>query len=198
MPAGPTRTGWKTRGVRDRIETSSGLLLRPWCARDVTAVLNAFAEPVMRRQAARPVGSAADAERWLEEREASRAAGSSFAFAVVGADGAVLGNVQVAALDRTHGTGWVSYWTTAPARGRGAATGGLRALVPWAFRELGLFRLELGHRTDNPASCRVARAAGFAVEGLQRQKLAYDGVRYDVELHARPATDPEPAQRPRP
>ncbi|MGY3058429.1 hypothetical protein ACVWZD_002674 [Streptomyces sp. TE3672] len=36
------------------------------------------------------------------------------------------------------------------------------------------------------------------MEGLQRQKLAYDGVRYDVELHARPATDPEPAQRPRP
>jgi RimJ/RimL family protein N-acetyltransferase len=52
-----------------------------------------------------------------------------------------------------------------------------------------LFRLELGHRVNNPASCRVASRAGFAVEGLERQKLLYDGVRYDVELHARLATD---------
>ncbi|MFJ7220386.1 GNAT family N-acetyltransferase [Streptomyces sp. NPDC098090] len=54
----------------------------------------------------------------------------------------------------------------------------------------------MGHRTNNPASCKVARAAGFVVEGIQRQKLAYDGVRYDVELHARLATDPEPAPHP--
>jgi len=34
---------------------------------------------------------------------------------------------------------------------------------------------------------------GFIVEGLQRGKLRYDGQRYDVELHARLATDPGPA-----
>ncbi|MGX1850724.1 hypothetical protein [Streptomyces sp. NPDC055299] len=38
-----------------------------------------------------------------------------------------------------------------------------------------------------------ARAAGFAVEGLERQKLIHDGVRHDVETPARLATDPEPA-----
>ncbi len=73
------------------------------------------------------------------------------------------------------------------------ATHGCRGLAQWCFAELGLFRLELGHRTDNPASCRVACAAGFTAEGLQRQKLAWDGVRYDVETHARLATDPYPA-----
>jgi RimJ/RimL family protein N-acetyltransferase len=57
-----------------------------------------------------------------------------------------------------------------------------------------LFRLELGHRVNNPASCRVASRAGFLVEGLERQKLAYDGVRFDVELHARLATDAVPAE----
>jgi hypothetical protein len=35
----------------------------------------------------------------------------------------------------------------------------------WAFDDAELFRLELGHRVNNPASCGVARAAGFAVEG---------------------------------
>jgi RimJ/RimL family protein N-acetyltransferase len=62
----------------------------------------------------------------------------------------------------------------------------------WAFDNAGLFRLELGHRVNNTASCAVARAAGFVVEGHQRQKSEYDGVRYDVELHARLVTDMEP------
>jgi [ribosomal protein S5]-alanine N-acetyltransferase len=50
--------------------------------------------------------------------------------------------------------------------------------------------LELGHRTNNPASCVVARRARFLVEGLERQKLRYGDERFDVELHARLATDP--------
>jgi RimJ/RimL family protein N-acetyltransferase len=69
------------------------------------------------------------------------------------------------------------------------ATAGVRALAVWCFAELGLHRLGLGHRTDNPTSCRVATAAGFAVEGVQRAKLRYGVTRYDVELHARLATD---------
>ncbi|WSX32724.1 hypothetical protein OG520_03700 [Streptomyces sp. NBC_00984] len=32
------------------------------------------------------------------------------------------------------------------------ATHRCRALADWCFADLGLFRLELGHRTDNPAS----------------------------------------------
>lgn len=146
----------------------------------------------MRWQSGEPIGSMAAASRWLTEREERRAAGSAFAFAVAGADDTVLGNVEVGSISRRHDTGWVSYWTTAAARGRGVATHGCRALARWAFQDLGLFRLELGHRVNNPASCRVARAAGFAVEGLQLQKLVYDDVRYDVELHARLSCDREP------
>ncbi len=99
---------------------------------------------------------------------------------------------RVGAIDRRHGTGWVSYWTTRAARGAGVASRACRSLARWAFDDAGLFRLELGHRVDNPASCGVASAAGLAVEGLQRQKLEYDGVRFDVELHARLATDADP------
>lgn len=66
-------------------------------------------------------------------------------------------------------------------------------MAEWAVTDVGLFRLELGHRMNNPASCRVATRAGFPAEGVQRQKLVYDGVRHDVELHARLATDPVPS-----
>lgn len=115
--------------------------------------------------------------------------GIAYAFAVADASGTALGGVAVSSLDNRHATGWVSYWTGSAARGRGVATLGCRALADWCFSELDPFRLELGHRTNNPASCRVALASGFAAEGVRRQKPAYDGVRYDVETHARLATD---------
>ena len=46
-------------------------------------------------------------------------------------------------------------------------------------------RLELGYRTNNPASAAVARHAGFVVEGVEREKFCYDGVLYDAAIAAR-------------
>ncbi|MFI2645237.1 GNAT family N-acetyltransferase [Streptomyces sp. NPDC018610] len=181
--------------MRDHLDAAPGLRLRRWSAADAPAVLTAFAEPLMDRQSGEPVSSPAAARRWLTAAAGQWDSGTRFAFAVVDDADTVLGNVAVGPVDRRHGTGWVSYWTTAAARGRGVASRACRALARWAFDDVGLFRLELGHRVDNPASCRVATAAGFAVEGLQRDKLEYDGVRHDVELHARLATDPEPMPR---
>lgn len=88
----------------------------------------------------------------------------------------------------------MSYWLAAGARGRGLATAALTAVADYAFAD-GLFRLELGHRVNNPASCRVASRAGFVAEGLERAKLRYGDERFDVETHARLATDPVPAGR---
>jgi RimJ/RimL family protein N-acetyltransferase len=67
----------------------------------------------------------------------------------------------------------------------------LTSVSTWAF-DARLFRLELGHRLNNPASCRVATIAGFRAEGVERQKLRYGSERFDVETHARLATDPVP------
>ncbi|MBN3930161.1 GNAT family N-acetyltransferase [Streptomyces verrucosisporus] len=181
--------------MRDRLWLPAGLCLRPWALSDAPAVLEAFAEPVMRRQADAPVATAAETEQWIRRRRDQWQHGVAYGFAVADGGDTALGCVAVGGVNAQHSTGWVSYWTTAAARGRGVAAHGCRALADWCFTDLGLFRLELGHRTDNPASCRVARAAGFAPEGLQRRKLAYDGVRYDVELHARLATDPHPEQQ---
>ncbi|MEV6123456.1 GNAT family N-acetyltransferase [Streptomyces sp. SID8352] len=178
--------------MRECHEASAGLSLRRWSPGDARAVRAAFADPELDRQTKEPVTSPLGARRWLAAREEQWAAGTAFAFAVVDGADTVLGNVAVGAVDRRHRTGWVSYWTAAPARGRGVASRACRALAHWSFGELGLFRLELGHRTDNPASCRVARAAGFGAEGVERGKLEYEGVRHDVERHARLSTDPEP------
>ncbi|MFP8908379.1 GNAT family N-acetyltransferase [Streptomyces atacamensis] len=178
--------------MRVRMWLPKGLHLRPWEPSDAPAVLEAFAEPVMERQADAPVTSTAEAGQWIRRRQDQWCQEEAYSFTVTDHTDTALGGVAVSDINPQHGTGWISYWTTAAARGKGVAVHGCQALAGWCFADLGLFRLELTHRTDNPASCRVALAAGFLPEGVQRQKLAYGGARYDVELHARLATDPHP------
>ncbi|MGX1836312.1 GNAT family N-acetyltransferase [Streptomyces diastaticus] len=204
-PSTPPPDPKSTGGGPATLPQARGVRLRYWEPSDAPTVLGAFATAEMARQSGRPVTTRAEAAGWITDRRTAREAGREFSFAVLGpgrpgpgdADpGRLLGNVTVGAVDPVHQTGWISYWTLASARGRGVATTGLRALADWAFTELGLFRLELGHRTDNPASCAVARRAGFTVEGLERARLRYGDRRYDVERHARLATD-ETAELPR-
>lgn len=126
-------------------------------------------------------------------------------------DGRAIGNVGISAIERTHDTGWVHYWITASARGQGVTTRAVATAARWALAPLphglGLYRLELGHRRNNPASRAVAIGAGFVPEGIERAKLRYvvtpDGrsatkpttlrtERFDVETHARLLTDPAP------
>lgn len=70
------------------------------------------------------------------------------------------------------------------------ATAGARLISDLAFSRLGLFRLEMGHRPDNPGSFLAARRAGFRPEGVERAKLRYGDRRYDTGAHVRLATDP--------
>lgn len=114
--------------------------------------------------------------------------GPSRNWAVV-AGGAAVGNVGLSEIEPRHGTAWVHYWVAGEARGCGYASRALATVAAQAFRD-GLFRLELGHRVNNPASCKVAANAGFSPEGLQRQKLKYGTERFDVETHARLRSDP--------
>lgn len=105
--------------------------------------------------------------------------------------------------------GWVYYWAAPVIRGTGAMKESVRAVCDWALGESpqesevqlreglldcsiltkekspGLRRLELGYRTNNPASGAVAAAAGFMVEGVEREKFFYDGQAYDAVIAAR-------------
>lgn len=164
--------------------------LRKWQRDDTASVLEAFSSADMRNQSSFPITSTTEAAAWIGQVLASWDAGKAYCWAIARESGEPVGAVTVSALDRVHDIGWISFWTSEAARGAGLASTGTRMLADWCFKELGLFRLELGHRTNNPASCKVARRAGFLVEGLERAKLSYGGERFDVELHAKLATDP--------
>jgi ribosomal-protein-alanine N-acetyltransferase len=166
--------------------------LRWWTAADAAALQQAATEsPDLAAQLGdAALGSVRECAAVIEERLADRRTDTvNLALTM---DGWAVGNVGVTRIERRHSTAWVSYWLTTSFRGRGLLSRGLASAAGWAHQDLGIFRLELGHRVDNVASCAVARAVGFRAEGLERAKLLYGDERFDVETHARLSSDPLP------
>lgn len=161
-------------------------VLRPWRGDDIPFLVSAYAAPDMTTQGG-PL-NASDLRALLPRLAPTR---ENLVLAIE-VDGEPVGQVAVTAIDTRHLTGWVSYWSHPNARGRGHVARAVATLARFAFDELGLERLELGHRVNNPASGRVAEKAGFVAEGVERQKLKYGDERFDVRTMARLVSDPQP------
>ncbi|WGZ80872.1 MULTISPECIES: GNAT family protein [unclassified Arthrobacter] len=173
--------------------TSSGTIgtltveLRPWTLEDAPALRAAYQQnPDLKTQFGSAHPATIDQARdYIGAQLPFTESRRNWAITI---DGAAVGNVGLSAIDRRHETAWMYYWLTSAARGRGYTVRALATIAAAAFED-GLFRLELGHRVNNPASCKVASSAGFIPEGIERQKLAYGAERFDVETHARLRTD---------
>jgi RimJ/RimL family protein N-acetyltransferase len=171
---------------------AGALSLRPWTEDDAEQVLAAFADPVIAAWNPRlPLSGLDAARRWVASRATGWASGASCFWAVVDStSGSLLGSTGLRYIDPIDHGAVASYWTLAPARGRGVATAALTAATDWGFAELGLHRVQLAHALANEASCRVAGKAGFVLEATTRGScLQRDGYS-DEHLHARLATDP--------
>jgi [ribosomal protein S5]-alanine N-acetyltransferase len=87
----------------------------------------------------------------------------------------------------------VGYWLGLPYIGRGYMTETVGAIIPFAFDELKLHRLEAACLPHNHASIRVLERNGFQREGLARRYLKIDGVWQDHLLFALLSDDPRPS-----
>ncbi|GIG70659.1 GNAT family N-acetyltransferase [Phytomonospora endophytica] len=163
----------------------SGLVLRPWRVEEAELLFDLHHDPLMRTQA--QFDDLDGARAWIAWVDGLD---NGHAFAIADAADRPWGSIGVTNIDR-NANGWTWYATHAEVRGMGVATDALCGIAAWAHAQ-GLHRLELGHRLNNPASCKVATRAGFIAEGVRREKLLQDGQRHDTEEHARLATDPLP------
>ncbi|MFI5617960.1 GNAT family N-acetyltransferase [Streptomyces sp. NPDC051567] len=145
-----------------------------------------------------PAADRQDAGETVMFRDAAWDRGDSASFAVRNAaDGALLGNVTVRWTDREDGLAMMGYWTLPAARGQGVATRATEAVTDWAFATAGARRIESAHAVGNEPSCRIADRCGYLPEGtLRASHLFGDGAYHDEHLHARLATDPQPAHLP--
>ncbi len=168
---------------------AADLILRPWLPTDASDLVDAYGDPAIHRWHCRslsPVDAEAlvayEAHRWRQE------AGGSWA---VTHRGALRGRVGIGGIHLGEGRAGVTYWVLPEARGQGVATLALSGVAAWAF-EAGFHRLEVDHSTQNPASCRVATKAGFAVEGTKRADALHLDGWHDMHAHALVAGDPSP------
>jgi RimJ/RimL family protein N-acetyltransferase len=155
--------------------------LRPWVEADVPSVVAAYQEPGIQRWHARSM-TTGEAEEWIAAAHASWAAETASSWAV-DLDGVLAGRMTLK-LDPGEGTAVAAYWTRDRAGGRGVASHALLLATRWAF-SIGVHRVELQHSTLNPASCRVADKAGFALEGTRREAALHADGHHDMHLHAR-------------
>ena len=182
-------------------------ILRPWHSDDAEALAEVFERADDALLSNIPDDrTIAGAQAWIETITDAEAAGDLCARVIAddgdgvddgddaddgdGSEQRILGNVIASGIERRHSSAWISYWSVAEARGQGLVSAALRSLVDLLHDDLGIYRLELGYRVNNPASASVAKNAGFIVEGREREKLLYDGTRYDTEICARLSGDP--------
>ena len=101
------------------------------------------------------------------------------------ADGAIAGAINFFDVERGIAqAACVGYYVGAPYAGRGYMTEALGLALDYAFRGLGLHRVEADIEPDNGESIRLARRAGFRREGLSRRYLKLRGRWRDHERWA--------------
>lgn len=167
--------------------------LRPLREDDAEDVLGAFtSSPDMSRQ-----GDVTTKPEAIAYVQALTSPGAPHRPWAIAHDQRMVGLVCVS-IDVKNLNGWFFYWMSPKARGQGWTKRAAATVADWALNEGGLFRLELGHRVNNPQSGAVAIAAGFIKEGTERAKFLVDGERIDVETYGRLRTDPWPEYTPLP
>jgi [ribosomal protein S5]-alanine N-acetyltransferase len=98
-------------------------------------------------------------------------------------DDALLGGVTLSNVRRgVAQTASLGYWAGEAHAGKGYITAAVRAVLLYAFDDLGLHRVEAACQPDNAASRRVLAKAGFTEEGAARAYLKINGAWRDHVL----------------
>jgi RimJ/RimL family protein N-acetyltransferase len=170
---------------------TTGVVLRAFQMSDVDDLVAGCNDPLTQQFLPALPGpyTTDDARWWITEGAPGQVAagGLASAFADPGTD-RLLGGGGVRPLG--YGVGEIGYWVAPWARGRGVASAAARLMTAEAF-DGGLERLVLRARPENPHSQRVALAAGYTRESVERGGgRGRDGDRHDMVVWARLATDP--------
>jgi ribosomal-protein-alanine N-acetyltransferase len=136
-------------------------------------------------------GSAAVFEKILKNRKSEA---SHRFFICRGEDGAILGQIGVSGIIRgSFQSAYVGYWIGKPHAGQGYMSEALGLVLVFAFRTLGLHRVEANIVPGNRASLRLVKRLGFRYEGTAVRYLRINGDWQDHEHWA--ITVDEPGRR---
>jgi ribosomal-protein-alanine N-acetyltransferase len=162
-----------------------GAILRPWEERDAPSLALHADNPRIARSMRDLFPSPYtldDANRFIA-MATGRRSGLMLAIEV---DGDAAGGIGINPLEDVYrGTAEIGYWLAEPFWGKGIVTDAIRAIVPVAFEESGIVRLQAGIFSNNPASMRVLEKCGFTLEAVHRHAITKNGVVLDEMLYVR-------------
>tara|TARA_R110002072_G_scaffold3830_4_gene27277 strand:- start:24748 stop:25311 length:564 start_codon:yes stop_codon:yes gene_type:complete len=125
-----------------------------------------------------------EAEQWLTYAKAQWQDGSAFGFSIFDRNSSqLIGGCGVSLID-DHPVANLGYWIRSGETGKGLATEATLGLADFAFRQLGLLRLEVIMSIKNPASRKVAINSGAHFEGTLRNRLLLHGQCHDAYLYS--------------
>ena len=137
-----------------------------------------------------PEYTLADSVQFLHGRKKAYEVDGEHSFAVIEqASGRLLGATGINQIEMAALRANLGYWLRTSATGLGYATRSTIMVARWAFRELGLERIEIVAATGNHASQKVALRAGAAREGVARGRLRVHGVQHDAVVFSLIPTD---------
>ena len=159
-------------------------VLRDWTEHDAPALARHADDPriaaTMRDGFPSPY-TISDAHRFI----AMATAPGRQLFLAIEVDGEACGGIGINPLENVHrGSAEIGYWLSGSFWGRGIITDAVRALVPVAFRQYDIVRLQAGIFSNNPASMRVLEKCGFVREAVHRNAITKNGVTMDEIVYA--------------
>ncbi|WP_345495137.1 GNAT family N-acetyltransferase [Nocardia callitridis] len=172
-----------TKLAQPTLTAEDGLTLRPWVHGDAPAVRIAYQDPEIQAWHCRSIDTEEEAHQFIDRWRTGWREAAAAQWAVVDGE-QVVGRVGFRYMAPAEGEAEVAYWTMPGHRGQRIAPRALTTLIAWAFDDIGFHRLALVHSVRNSASCRVAQATGFTLEGTQRSACAHTDGWHDMHLHA--------------
>jgi ribosomal-protein-serine acetyltransferase len=161
--------------------------IRPFRLEDVPALFAAVRESVNELSVWMPWCHAAysmeESAAFVRTRGEEWEKGDEFSFVIGDGDsGTLLGGVGLNFRNRMHNFANLGYWVRSRFVGRGVATAAVRLAAQFAFKEIGLQRVEIVAAVGNLASQRVAGKAGAQREGILRRRLLLRGQSLDAVM----------------
>lgn len=124
------------------------------------------------------------AEAWIGTHKQVFEEGQGVVFAVaLAASDELVGCISLTGISSRFRRAEMGYWMGKPYWNRGYASEAARALIGYAFQDLGLHRVFATHLVRNPASGRVMQKAGMTYEGTLREHAGKEGRLEDLALY---------------
>lgn len=164
----------------------SSVYLRPYQLEDApemtVAALESVADVSPWMPWCHPGYAESDALTWIQMTLDGHRAGSMYDFAIVDDARRYLGGCGINQINHAMGVANLGYWVRSSATGRGIAPAAVRQLIPWAFSNTSLQRLEIVAAIDNIRSQRVAEKVGAHRDAVLRKRSLVRGQPSDAVL----------------